>query len=81
MYHLTALLRIFFLSLFVLTAVLNADICVKTVKGILIDNSTNKAVAGGIVMLMQKNKIQAMAVADSSGLFVFENVDLEKIVL
>lgn len=77
----TKLLKWGFLPLLVCLTILNTSAGAKTVKGIVVDNSSSKPVPGGIVMLIEKNKIRAMAVADSSGVFTFDDINMEKVVL
>lgn len=69
-------IRVLFIFLYIifLQIVLEA----KTVKGIIVDKSTNQPVANSIVMLLEKGKINALGMADSLGMFSFDNLRLDK---
>ena len=50
----------------------------KVVRGIVIDNATEKPVTGSVVMLFVGKTIYAGAITDSTGLFAFDNASLDR---
>ncbi len=69
-------LRIFSLILSIILLPFSLE--AKVVKGIVVDNATEKPIANSIVMLLEKKTIYAIAVTDSTGIFIFENVSLDR---
>ncbi len=58
---------------------LSTTVCgAKTIRGIVLDKNMIKPIPGSTVMLIDKNKIYAVALTDSSGVFAFKNIELER---
>ncbi len=53
----------------------------KVVRGLISDKLTNKPVAGGMIMLLKNNIINALSVVDSSGLFIIDSVLTDKVTI
>lgn len=69
-------LRIF--SLILTIIILPFSLEAKVVKGIVVDIATEKPIANTIIMLLEKKTINAIALSDSTGLFIFENVSVDR---
>jgi hypothetical protein len=50
----------------------------KVVKGIVLDNATEKPIPNANIILLEKKTINAITFSDSSGLFIFENIILDR---
>ncbi len=64
------------LSLFIFLSISSLE--AKVVRGIVIDNATEKPVTGSVVMLFVGKTIYAGAITDSTGLFSFSNFDIDR---
>lgn len=61
-----------------LSILIYSNLSAKEVKGIIVDYSSLKPIEKAVVMLLHQNKIYSMIATDSTGMFSFGNIDLDR---